>query len=391
MLVRELAGELGVEVAWHTGSVPQARRRREINRFKHDPNCRLFLSTDSGSVGLNLQAASAVINLDLPWNPAKLEQRIARAWRKHQTRSVTVINLVTEGSIEHSMLDLLGAKRALAEGLIDGLGDIGQLKMPSGRGSLVERMRLLLEKADALGPRIVPPEEVLAADLTTRHGERVLRIEVRSGPGDAMRMLAVLDLEPDALAAEAARLNARDGAAALPVEVVDRSTWVTVGRLVGSGILGLTGGTRRVLRAAPDLADIGNSPGQSAAQAASYRKEAERAIKMAGVLAAGGFPEEVPALLEKALRHALAARAALSGESTTDPSLVDPEAIRHLASSRGLSAEAGRLLAALRPGAAPPSAVAVEDLTKSAGRLLHVVCAGEAVAGPSSMAEALVA
>jgi SNF2 family DNA or RNA helicase len=78
-LVRELAAELGVEAAWHTGSVPQQRRRAEILRFKQDPACRLFLSTDSGSVGLNLQAANAVVNVDLPWNPAKLEQRIARA------------------------------------------------------------------------------------------------------------------------------------------------------------------------------------------------------------------------------------------------------------------------------------------------------------------------
>ena len=77
-------GEMGVESAWHTGSLAQERRRAEINRFKRDPACRLFLSTDSGSVGLNLQAASAVVNVDLPWNPAKLEQRIARAWRKNQ-------------------------------------------------------------------------------------------------------------------------------------------------------------------------------------------------------------------------------------------------------------------------------------------------------------------
>jgi hypothetical protein len=51
----------------------------EIMRFKQDLACRLFLSTGSGSVGLNLRVASAVVNVDLPWNPAKLEQRIARA------------------------------------------------------------------------------------------------------------------------------------------------------------------------------------------------------------------------------------------------------------------------------------------------------------------------
>jgi SNF2 family DNA or RNA helicase len=140
-MIRELAQEMGVEAAWHTGSLPQQRRRAEINRFKRDPACRLFLSTDSGSVGLNLQVASAVINVDLPWNPAKLEQRIARAWRKNQTRSVTVVNLVAEQSIEHNILHLLGQKQALADGLLDGTGDLAGLKMPSGRGAFIERRR----------------------------------------------------------------------------------------------------------------------------------------------------------------------------------------------------------------------------------------------------------
>ncbi|MGH8472905.1 MAG: DEAD/DEAH box helicase, partial [Gammaproteobacteria bacterium] len=93
-LVRVICEERDLSYAWHTGSVPQEKRRKEIRRFKDDPGCRLFLSTDAGSVGHNLQAANVVINLDLPWNPAKLEQRIARAWRKHQKRQVQVINLV---------------------------------------------------------------------------------------------------------------------------------------------------------------------------------------------------------------------------------------------------------------------------------------------------------
>jgi SNF2 family DNA or RNA helicase len=100
---------MDLDVAWHHGSVPQKRRRMEIRRFKEDPLCRLFLSSDAGSLGLNLQMASVVINLDLPWNPARLEQRIARAWRKHQTSPVRVINLVTEESIEHRMLGVLAA------------------------------------------------------------------------------------------------------------------------------------------------------------------------------------------------------------------------------------------------------------------------------------------
>src|SRR5205085_5434383 len=117
-LARELCEKLDLGFAWHTGSVPQKRRRAEINLFKNDPICRVFLSTDSGATGLNLQNASVVINCDLPWNPAKLEQRIARAWRKHQSRPVTVINLVSENSIEHRMLETLSIKQALADGVL---------------------------------------------------------------------------------------------------------------------------------------------------------------------------------------------------------------------------------------------------------------------------------
>ena len=59
------------------GQVPQKDRQALVNRFREDPNCRLFITTNAGSTGLNLQAANTVINVDLPWNPAVLEQRIA--------------------------------------------------------------------------------------------------------------------------------------------------------------------------------------------------------------------------------------------------------------------------------------------------------------------------
>ncbi|NJL09184.1 MAG: DEAD/DEAH box helicase, partial [Methylacidiphilales bacterium] len=205
-LVRELAAEMGIETAWHTGSVPQQRRRAEITRFKNDPACRLFLSTDSGSVGLNLQVASAVINVDLPWNPARLEQRIARAWRKNQTRSVTVVNLVCEGSIEHGILHLLGQKQALADGVLDGQGDVGALKMPSGRGAMIERMQAMMEAAEKAAPRIVSPDEAIAEELKRRHGAAALLIEARQGGDGRVRVLAVLDLNAEALAAEQKRL-----------------------------------------------------------------------------------------------------------------------------------------------------------------------------------------
>ncbi|MCY3994846.1 MAG: C-terminal helicase domain-containing protein, partial [Rhodobacter sp.] len=134
-LVRERLDELEVDFALHTGSVPQDRRRTEIARFKQDPGCRLFLSSESGGTGLNLQVANAVINLDLPWNPAKLEQRIARAWRKHQKRSVSVLNFVTRDSIEHRMLGLLETKQALADTVLDERTGENPARFQSGRAA----------------------------------------------------------------------------------------------------------------------------------------------------------------------------------------------------------------------------------------------------------------
>lgn len=102
------------------GGVPSAKRGRLIEDFMSQPDCRVFLSTDAGSTGLNLQRASIVINLDLPWNPAVLEQRIARVFRLGQERQVQVINMVSVGTIEAQMLSTLAFKTGLFEGVLDG-------------------------------------------------------------------------------------------------------------------------------------------------------------------------------------------------------------------------------------------------------------------------------
>jgi hypothetical protein len=80
----------------------------------------VFLSTDAGSTGLNLQHASTLVNMDLPWNPAVLEQRIARIHRMGQARPVRIINFVSKGTIEEGMLSVLAFKRSLSAGILDG-------------------------------------------------------------------------------------------------------------------------------------------------------------------------------------------------------------------------------------------------------------------------------
>ena len=126
------------------GSVPQKKRQQLVKRFRDDPECKVFVTTNAGSVGLNLQAADTVVNVDLPWNPAVLEQRIARAHRMGQKRPVQVFVLVTEGTIEENLLATLSAKHELALAALDAESDIDTVDLASGMEELKRRLEVLL-------------------------------------------------------------------------------------------------------------------------------------------------------------------------------------------------------------------------------------------------------
>jgi len=332
-LVRELAFELGVEFAWHTGSVPQDKRRVEIRRFKNDPACRLFLSTDSGSVGLNLQVASAVVNMDLPWNPARLEQRIARAWRKHQTRTVTVINLVCENSIEHRIQHILTQKQGLADGVLDGRGDIDALKMPSGRAAMVERLAALLHPpVPAPSPPALEPGRRFAAEAIDRLGGAVLLIERYRRDDGAETMVVVLEGAPAELTEARQRLADTAEQAGIPsIEIVERSAWETIRRLAGAGLVRLAEAgdvlhRSSALDQAPEPADQTKRI-RNRRVALDWLNQADRKLRMATLLADGGFAEEaLPPLGEVAF---LAIRGlALIADSDLEPATAEamPEA-----------------------------------------------------------------
>ncbi len=111
--------ERGIGYQFLHGSVPSEQRGGLLKTFRDDPDCLVFISTDAGGVGLNLQNASLVVNMDIPWNPALLEQRIARVWRMGQEAAVQVLNLVSAGTIEQRMLGVLKFKDAMAKGVLD--------------------------------------------------------------------------------------------------------------------------------------------------------------------------------------------------------------------------------------------------------------------------------
>jgi len=143
LLVRRLAKKRVGHVLFH-GGVPGVQRKALIDRFREDERCRVFLSTDAGGVGLNLQHASAVVNMDLPWNPAVLEQRIGRVHRLGQRQPVQVINFIAQGTIEEGMLSVLKFKKSLFAGVLDG----GEREVFLG-GTRLTRFMETVEKATA--------------------------------------------------------------------------------------------------------------------------------------------------------------------------------------------------------------------------------------------------
>jgi len=155
------------------GSVPQAKRQQLVNRFQSDPRCQLFLTTNAGATGLNLQAANTVINVDLPWNPAVLEQRISRAHRMGQSQPVQVFVLVTEETIEEKLLATLSAKHELALAALDADSEIENVDLASGMEELKRRLELLLgAKPEAPRDESVKADREREAELLARR-ERV--------------------------------------------------------------------------------------------------------------------------------------------------------------------------------------------------------------------------
>ncbi|MEK7097941.1 MAG: DEAD/DEAH box helicase, partial [Patescibacteria group bacterium] len=137
-----------VSLSYLHGGIPSHKRKFLLDDFHNNPACKVFLSTDAGSVGLNLQCASFMVNLDLPWNPAVLEQRIGRIYRHGQKKNVNVINLISKESIEERLLSVLEFKSSLFSGALDN----GEDEIFMGKSKFKRFMNSVEEVSNAPAP-----------------------------------------------------------------------------------------------------------------------------------------------------------------------------------------------------------------------------------------------
>ena len=160
-----------------SGKVPVKKRQSLIDEFNTNPDCKVFLSTDSGGTGLNLQAADCVINFELPWNPAKMNQRIGRINRIGQkSKCINVINLIAKYSIEERIMAGIKLKGDLFNGVFDG-GQDEVLLSRKKRQEMVDQLRQMIgEEVEPMMNEPRPAEE-LAQDTPHFLNPEVLREE----------------------------------------------------------------------------------------------------------------------------------------------------------------------------------------------------------------------
>ncbi len=163
------------------GGVPSAKRGDLMDRFRDDDSVQVFISTDAGGSGLNLQNASVLVNLDMPWNPAVLDQRIARVHRLGQKEKVQVILMVAPDSYEERVMRLVAGKRDLFDNVVD----------PEASEDVVGVSKRMLEALveDLAGPleatpeKGAPEEEEQPPSATT--GERDKREQPEESPEES--------------------------------------------------------------------------------------------------------------------------------------------------------------------------------------------------------------
>ena len=224
----EVLARAGRRAVFFTGAERQKRRTQNLVELHDDPTVAVLFASDAGGVGLNLQkAANCCINMDLPWNPAVLEQRIGRIYRLGQRQPIDVYNLVTQHSIEARIAGLIADKQAMFSNLFDGSSNEVQFERS---GSFLVQVERVIEPVEVPG---------LEDDASFDEEDPVLARELDG-------MMASADEASDGIAAEPADERPATGAApatagakdaaAVPADVQQLFSQLRIGTTADGGI-----------------------------------------------------------------------------------------------------------------------------------------------------------
>ncbi len=185
-LIAKRLSEASIPFVELTGKVPVNKRHRLIDEFTNNPECKAFLSTDAGGTGLNLQAADCVINFELPWSPARMNQRIGRVSRIGQKSScVNVVNLIAKNSIEEKILAGIQLKLDLFKGVFeDGGPDMVEFSREK-RTELLNRLREMLGDEPLVASPEPGPTEEIPEDTAHFLNPKAMAVEEAVMPYDA--------------------------------------------------------------------------------------------------------------------------------------------------------------------------------------------------------------
>ncbi len=176
-LIAKHLSEVAIPFVELSGKIPVPRRQALIDEFTNNPDCKVFLSTDAGGTGLNLQAADCVINFELPWSPARLNQRIGRVNRIGQKSGcINVVNFITKNSIEEKILAGIQLKTDLFKGVFDGGLDVVEFSSEK-RTEMLNQLRAMMGEEPALPVREASAAEEIPEDTPHYLNPQVLERE----------------------------------------------------------------------------------------------------------------------------------------------------------------------------------------------------------------------
>ena len=176
-LISKMLNANGIKNVTLSGDIPVKNRTKLIDEFENDPDALVFLSTEAGGTGLNMQFADTVINFELPWNPAKKNQRFGRINRIGQKSSkLTQINIIALNSIEERIADGIVVKESLFNAVLNEGNLTEEVDFAAkGRSTFIEKIKEMIKPiaekitTEEENEETIEKEELKTHDLFSEH------------------------------------------------------------------------------------------------------------------------------------------------------------------------------------------------------------------------------